>query len=69
MVAVAMRDYRYFLLSRKRRISDSEELACQTDGEAVVIAEEILRRRTELDRVELWSSTHRIHNAEPTGLK
>ena len=68
MSVVAMRYYRYFLLSRERRISDSEQMACQTDAEAVVIAEEILRRRPEFDCVELWSGTQRIHKVERTGI-
>jgi hypothetical protein len=63
-----MRHYRYFLLSRERRIADSEEMACQTDAEAVIIAEEILRRRPEFDCVELWSGTQRIHKVERTGI-
>jgi hypothetical protein len=67
MTAVIMRHYRYFLLSWDRRISESEEMVCP-DAEAVVIAEEILRRRPEFDCVELWSGTQRIHKVERTGI-
>ena len=61
---VTMTHYRYFLLNRMRRASDSEEMECASDAEAVVIAEEILRRHPEFDCVELWSGTRRIHKIE-----
>ena len=63
-----MTHYRYFLLNWERQASDSEEMACATDAEAVVIAEEILRRRPEFDCVELWSGTRRIHKIERTSI-
>jgi hypothetical protein len=52
-----MIQYRYFLLDKGRKVSDSEEFGCRSDAEAFIIAQEILRRRPEFQSIELWHGT------------
>jgi hypothetical protein len=65
---IMMTRYRYYLLDQDRLIRESEPLECETDGEAVFITREILRRRPEFHAAEVWEGTRCIQKTDRTSL-
>ena len=64
----AMPSYRYFLLDGTHALADGEAIACESEAEAVVIAEQILQRRPEFGCIELWSGSRRVCRIERKSL-